>query len=88
MVVQANALNRTRISTTIVAALTSNRLHGDVPGNVFVPKRTAGLPKDSVANVSRLLTVDQHFPAEKIGTLPPRYMTAIDAGLKFAMDLM
>jgi mRNA interferase MazF len=87
VVIQSDALNRSRIATTIVAAVTSNLRHRDVPANVFLPARTGGLPKDSVANVSQLLTVNKGDLETRIGKLSPRYMAAIDAGLKFVMDL-
>jgi mRNA-degrading endonuclease toxin of MazEF toxin-antitoxin module len=50
--VQADSFNRSRIQTAIVAAITSNVELADAPGNVLLPVRSAGLPRDSVVNVS------------------------------------
>jgi mRNA interferase MazF len=40
------------------------------PGNVRFSARTTGLPKDSVANVSQLLTLDKELLTKRVGRLP------------------
>ena len=87
LVVQAEAFNRSRIETAIVVVLTSNLRLLNAPGNVLVPKRTAGLPKDSVANVSQVLTVDRDILAEKAGKLSSEILSAVDAGLRLVLSL-
>ena len=87
LVVQADAFNRSRIQTTMVVVLTSNLRLLDAPGNVLLPAKLSGLPKDSVANVSRLVTVDRDYLRDRIGKVPPRVMAAIDAGLKLVLGL-
>ena len=59
LILQADAFNRSRIETTIGVVLTSNLGLVEAPGNVLVPKRHSGLPKDSVANVSQIVTIDR-----------------------------
>jgi mRNA interferase MazF len=54
---------------------------------VLVPKTASGLPKDSVANVSQVVTLDRDFLAERTGKLPARLRAAVDAGLKLVLDL-
>jgi len=87
LVVQADSFNRSRISTVVGVVLTSNLRLLDAPGNVLVPAKTAGLPKDSVVNVSQFVTVDRHFLDERIGRLPQRLMAAVDAGIKLVLNL-
>jgi mRNA interferase MazF len=87
LIVQANAFNRSRLDTTVAVALTSNLRLIDAPGNVLVPKTASGLPKDSVANVSQVVTLDRDFLAERTGKLPARLRAAVDAGLKLVLDL-
>ncbi|HEX5387664.1 MAG TPA: type II toxin-antitoxin system PemK/MazF family toxin, partial [Gemmatimonadales bacterium] len=87
LIVQADAFNRSRLQTTIAVVLTSTLRLIDAPGNVLVPKQTSGLPKDSVANVSQLVTLDRAFLTERAGKLPPRLLAAIDAGLKLVLAL-
>ena len=87
LVVQADAFNRSRLHTTIAVVLTSNLRLLDAPGNVLVPKTASSLPKDSVANVSQVITLDRDFLTERVGKLPARLVSAIDAGLKLVLDL-
>jgi mRNA interferase MazF len=87
LVVQADAFNRSRLQTTIAVVLTSNLRLVAAPGNVLVPKAASGLPKDSVANVSQVVTLDRDFLAERTGKLPARLLAAVDAGLKLVLDL-
>ncbi|HEU4588737.1 MAG TPA: type II toxin-antitoxin system PemK/MazF family toxin [Gemmatimonadales bacterium] len=87
LVVQSDAFNRSRLQTVLVVLLTSNLRLVEAPGNVLVPGKAAGLPKDSVANVSQLLTLDRDFLLERTGKLPPRVMAQVDAGLKVVLAL-
>jgi mRNA interferase MazF len=70
VVVQGDALNRSRISTVVCVPLTSNLRWADAPGNVPLSARVTGLPKDSVANVSQVLTLDRDLLTERVGKLP------------------
>jgi mRNA interferase MazF len=87
LVVQADSFNRSRIQTVLVAVITSNLDLADAPGNVVVPARASGLPRDSVVNVSQVLTLDRSFLTEHAGTLPPRLQGSVDAGLRFVLQL-
>ena len=87
-VVQSDAFNRSRLATVVAVVLTSNLRLVDAPGNVLIPGKAAGLAKDSVANVSRLITVDRHHLDERVGRVPSRFMAAIDAGLKILLNLV
>jgi mRNA interferase MazF len=87
LIVQANAFNRSRLQTTIGVVLTSNLRLIDAPGNVLVSRQSSGLPKDSVANVAQLVTLDRDFLTERVGKLPARLLAAIDAGLKLVLAL-
>jgi mRNA interferase MazF len=87
LVVQADAFNRSRIQTVIVAVITSNLEIAAAPGNVLLPARSSGLPRDSVVNVSQLLTVDRDFLTEHAGTLPARLQGSVDAGLRSVLQL-
>ena len=85
LVVQSDAFNRSRISTTIAVALTSNLRLADAPGNVLIPAVDSGLPKDSVVNVSQVVTLDKTQLAERVAKLPSRYMRAVSDGLKLVL---
>lgn len=87
LVVQADSFNSSRIQTVIVAVLTSNLQLADAPGNVLMPARSTGLSRDSVLNVSQLLTLDRSFLTEHIGALSPRLRGAVDEGLRLVLQL-
>jgi len=69
VIVQGDALNRSRIATVVCVPLTSNLRWSDAPGNVRLSARTTGLPKDSVANVSQVVTLDRTVLSERVGKL-------------------
>jgi mRNA interferase MazF len=87
LVVQADSFNRSRIQTAIVAVITSNVELADAPGNVLLPARLVGLPRDSVVNVSQLLTLDRSFLTGRAGTLSPRLQRFVDEGLRTVLEL-
>jgi mRNA interferase MazF len=75
------------LNTTLAVVLTSNTKLANMPGNVFLTSRVTGLPKDSVANVTQLVTVDHSQLREHVGRLPPVKMKSIEAGLRLVLDL-
>lgn len=87
VIVQSDAFNRGAIPTLVAAALTTNLRLADLPGNVLIPKTTSGLPRDSVANVSQLVTVDRAQLDDRQQRLPVSVMNAIDRGLRLVLDL-
>ncbi|HXP84504.1 MAG TPA: type II toxin-antitoxin system PemK/MazF family toxin [Bryobacteraceae bacterium] len=87
LVVQADAFNRSRIQTVIVAVITGNLELAAAPGNVLLPARSSGLPRDSVVNVSQVLTVDRDYLTERAGTLPARMQDSVDGGLRSVLQL-
>jgi mRNA interferase MazF len=87
VVVSADAFNASRIETVVVVVLTSNLRLADAPGNVRVRPTEAGLPKESVANVSQVLTVDKDVLTARAGQLRPATLEQVAAGLRLALDL-
>ena len=87
LVVQADAFNRSRLRTVIGVALTSRTRYLDAPGNVLLSATETGLPRDSVANVTQLVTVDEDYLAERSGQIPQVLMSRIEAGLRLVLDL-
>ena len=67
--------------------LTSNARLVDMPGNVLLPARSTGLPTDSVANVTQIVTLDEAYLSRRVGQIPPRLMTRVDAGLRRVLAL-
>lgn len=87
LIIQSDDFNRSRINTVIAVVITSNIRLADAPGNVFLPHQATNLPKDSVANVSQVITLDKSFLTEQIGTLPLKQLHQIEAGLRLVLAL-
>lgn len=81
LVVQGDALNRSRIKTVVCIPLTSNLRWVEAPGNVLLPARTTGLPKDSVANASQIVTLGRGLLTEETGKVSKRQLELILAGV-------
>jgi mRNA interferase MazF len=82
LVIQADPYNASRLATTLATVITSNTGLAAMPGNVFVPATSSGLPKDSVVNVTALITLDKTDLDDEIGQLPPTLMNDVDRGLR------
>jgi mRNA interferase MazF len=81
VVVQCDALNRSLIATVVCVPLTSNLKWGSAPGNVRLPARLTGLPKESVANVSQIIAMDKDFLTTRAGKLPRLKLELILSGI-------
>ena len=85
VVVQGDAFNRSRIGTVVCVALTSNLRWAEAPGNVLLSARLTGLPKDSVANVSQLVTLDREALTERVGALPENRLELVLVGIDIVL---
>ncbi len=85
VVVQGDALNRSRIATIVCVPLTSNVLWANAPGNVLLRGRAIGLPKDSVANVSQIVTLDRVLLKRRAGKLSPSQLDLIFTGIDIVL---
>jgi mRNA interferase MazF len=81
LVVQSDAINRSRIATTICVPLTSNLKWAGAPGNVELSARVTSLPKDSVANVSQIVTLDKSDLTERVCRLPKAKLELVLSGI-------
>jgi len=86
VVIQNDIFNQSRINTVVVCLITSVMKHAKAPGNVFLKKGEAKLPKDSVANISQIITVDKSYLKEKIGVLTKTRIREIVAGVKLLVE--
>ncbi len=81
VVVQGNSFNRSRIATVVCVVLTSNLRWAEAPGNVLLSAKTTGLPKDSVANVSQIVTLDRESLGDRVGVVPQKKLELIFFGI-------
>ena len=85
LVVQGDALNRSRIATVVCVPLTSNLKWADAPGNVALSARATGLDKDSVANVSLVVALDKDQLIERVGKVTARKLALVLAGIDLVL---
>jgi mRNA interferase MazF len=85
VVIQGDAFNRSRIATVVCVALTSNLRWAEAPGNVLLGAGVTGLPKDSVANVSQIVTLDRMALTERVGALPGKKLELILLGVDIVL---
>jgi len=81
LIVQGEALNRSRLATVVCVPLTSNLRWATAPGNVLLPAQSTGLPKDSVANVSQIVALDRSVLTELVGRISRQQLEAVLTGI-------
>jgi len=87
LIIQTDPFNASRLKTTLAAVITSNTGLAAMPGNVFLPATSSGLPKDSVVNVMALVTLDKTDLSAEEGLLRPALMSEVDRGLRRVLGL-
>jgi len=85
--VQRDAFNRSRLHTVAAVVLSTNVRLVDAPGNVLLPAKATGLPKDSVANVSQVITVDRDFLMKRAGRVRGQFLEDVENGLRLVLGL-
>lgn len=87
LIIQSDDFNRSRIHTVIAAVLTTNLRLAVAPGNVPLTTDDTELPKDSVVNVSQIITVDKTFLTERISRVSDRVMLMVEDGIRTVLAL-
>ena len=87
LVVQADPYNISRLATVVAAVITSNTALAAMPGNVFMPAAATGLPRDSVVNVTALVTLNKTDLAAEAGRAPDGLLHEVDRGLRRILGL-
>jgi mRNA interferase MazF len=87
LVIQSDPYNVSRLATVLTAVITSNTDLAAMPGNVFLPAAATGLPRDSVVNVTALVTLSKADLTDRIGEVPPSLMHEVDRGLRRILKL-
>jgi len=87
MVISAETYNNSRLATVLAVVITSNTDLATMPGNVFLPAAVTGLPKDSVVNVTAVVTLNKTDLSEQAGHAPLAVLREIDRGLRHVFDL-
>ncbi len=87
LIIQSDDFNRSRIQTVVAVVLTTNLRLAVAPGNVLVTSDDTSLPKDSVVNVSQIITVDKSFLTERVRQIDDRVMLLVEDGVRMVLAL-
>jgi mRNA interferase MazF len=87
LILQSDEFNRSRIQTVVAAAITSNVALARAPGNVSIRPRESGLAKDSVVNVSQIITIDKAALEDRAAALPKRTVEEVEDGVRLVLGL-
>ena len=85
LIVQGDALNRSRIATVVCVPLTGDLRWASAPGNVALSEKDTGLPKDSVANVSQVVALDKSALSEQVGKIPAGKLDLVLTGIDIVL---
>ena len=83
--VQSDSFNRSNLATVVCVPLTSNVKWADAPGNVLLTSHSSGLPKDSVANVSQIITLDKSLLSDRTGKLSRSQLGLVLSGIDIVL---
>ena len=87
IILQSDDFNRTKLNTVIGAVITTNLRLADMPGNLLLNVATSGLTKDSVVNVTQIVTIDKRSLIEHVSRLADRKMEQLDVGIRLVLSL-
>jgi mRNA interferase MazF len=87
LVIQSGPYSESRLSTVVVAVITSNTALATMPGNVFLPSTATGLPRDSVVNVTALVTLNKSDLSDQAGHIPDSLVDEVNRGLRRVLGL-
>ena len=73
--------------TITVVPIRSSRIDKVYPFEVFIPKGTANLDKDSKAKANQIRTIDKKRIVSEIGELPEDLMKKLGTAIKIHLDL-
>lgn len=87
LVIQSSHYNESRLSTVLVAVITANTALATMPRNVFLPSTATGLPRDSVVNVTALVTLNKSDLSDYAARIPDSLVDEVDRGLRRVLGL-
>ena len=87
LVVQTDSFNDSRLATVVATVITSNTALAAMPGNVFLPSVDSGLPRDSVVNITAVLTLNKSDLHQKCGQMSVKILDGVNDGLHLIFGL-
>ena len=88
LIVSADKFNDSGLRTVIAVAITSNTDLREMPGTVTLPANGSGLDRDSVINLTQIVTLNKEHVTDWTGTtLEDRIMGRVDEALAHVLQL-
>ena len=87
LIIQSDTFNQSNINTAICAVITSNLSLAGVGANILLKQAESKLPKDSVINISQVVTLDKEYLDECVGAINAKTMQKLDTSLKVVLGL-
>jgi mRNA interferase MazF len=87
LILQSDEFNRSHINTVVAVAITSNTKLAAAPGNVSLPKRSVNLGRESVVNVSQIVTLDKSFLSQRVSRLSAPKFREVEEGIRLILAL-
>jgi len=87
VVVQSDAMNKSKIGTVLLVPLTRTLAWAAAPGNVLCRPKDTGLKHASVANLSQLTVADRRRLVERAGVLSAALMQQVEDGMKLVLGM-
>ena len=87
VILSTNVYNESRIATVVVVAITSNMRLAAAPGNVRISSRDSGLSRESVVNVSQVITIDKSRLLERVAQMRAERLAEVEEGLRRVLGL-
>ncbi len=87
LIISDDSYNTTTLRTVITLTITSNLDYARLTNNVFLAKEETGLEKDSVINMTQLVTVDKSLLTQQLGTVPQAILVQLNDSLKTVLGI-
>lgn len=87
LIIQSDDFNMSKIKTIVCLVITSNLKLADAPGNILIKSQESNLSKDSVINVSQIITLDKSILSEYAGSINDKTMKNVERGVKLSLDI-
>ncbi|MBA2335078.1 MAG: type II toxin-antitoxin system PemK/MazF family toxin [Pyrinomonadaceae bacterium] len=87
LIIQSDKFNQSSLETVIGVVITTNLRLAKMPGNILLTPRQSGLPQDSVANLTQIVSANKSDLLEYVGSVSDSKMDQVAKGLRIVLSL-
>jgi mRNA interferase MazF len=88
LIIQSDIFNESKMQTVICVIITSNLNLANTGKNIVLKSKESNLPKDSVINVSQIVTLDKEHLDELVGSISHKTLQRLETSLRIVLNLM